>query len=176
MDLGAQMAYQGVPHLGKYKKRFEKSHDRLLRLQHIPFPLKTKIQFVKGSIYPCAFYGVEVLPLGESHTKKLKSAICTALIGEAHSSNPALAILAIPDLLYPLLELVHRVIRASARLLGRLTPDDKSCSIAWHPFIQACHTSAKDQRHVWPTTFRKWDGNLGQMATYKLMPSLVCTC
>ena len=60
MDLGAQVTYQGVPNLGKFRNRLEKVHARLLKLQRIPHSLHTKIQLVKGAIFPAVFYGAEI--------------------------------------------------------------------------------------------------------------------
>ena len=126
MDLGAQMTYQGVPNLGKFRARLEKVHDRLLRLQRIPHSLNTKIRLVKGAIYPAAYYGAEILPLGDSHSKKLRTAISNALLGPSSSRNAALAISAMPGLLDPFLELMLRVFSAARRMLLRMSTQQRA--------------------------------------------------
>jgi len=125
MDLGAQVTYQGVPNLGKFRNRLEKVHARLLKLQRIPHSLHTKIQLVKGAIFPAVFYGAEILPLGDSHTRKLRTSISNALLGHSHSRNAALALAATPQLLDPFLELVLRVLMAIKRMMIRATDTER---------------------------------------------------
>eukprot|EP00435_Cladocopium_sp_Y103_P054135 s857_g17.t1 len=124
MDLGAQHTYQGGPKLGKFHLRLTKAHQRLLRLQHAMLPLSTKVQLIKGAVFPVAFYGAEVLPLGESHCRKLRTALSGALLGPSTTRNPALAMLAIPHMVDPQLELLIRAIRTMKRLYHSLTPDE----------------------------------------------------
>ena len=126
MDLGAQLTYQGSPQLGKYKKRLEKAHMRLLRLQQIKLPLPVKTQLVKGSIYPVALYGTEVIPLGETHIKKLRTAISNALLGPSQTRNPALAIMAVNHLVDPQLELLLRMLRSMKRLACSLDEETRT--------------------------------------------------
>eukprot|EP00435_Cladocopium_sp_Y103_P014298 s1780_g3.t1 len=151
-DLGAQLTYQGVPNLGKHRSRLEKVHARLLRLQRVPHSLQTKILLVKNAIYPAAFYGIEVLPLGDSHTKKLRTAISNALLGPCPSRNPALALAGMPALFDPFLELLLRVIGAIRRMLFKTTDLDRRrrwLQYAWDTDVLLHHTDRKSlPRHM----------------------------
>lgn len=125
MDLGAQLNYQGSPTLGKFKNRLEKAHARLLRLQHAILPLSIKTQLIKGAVFPAAFYGSEVIPLGESHTRRLRTAMSNAALGPSITRNPALAILAIPGLNDPQLEVILRAVRAMRRFANNLDETER---------------------------------------------------
>jgi hypothetical protein len=122
-DLGAQHTYQGVPQLGKFRDRLEKAHQRLLRLQKTHHPMRIKTMLIHGAVYPAAFFGAEILPVGDTHCRKLRTAINVALYGDSPTQNPAIAVAATPGLLDPMLELVVRVLCAIQRMLRKLPPD-----------------------------------------------------
>ena len=126
MDLGAMMTYQGAPQLGKFRQRLERAHQRLQRLERHQLPHHTKALLVKNSVVPLAFYGSEVIPLGETHVGKLRSAISNAMLGHSQSRNAALAILAMPKLQDPMLELVIRSIRAMKKMYNLMTPAEQA--------------------------------------------------
>eukprot|EP00435_Cladocopium_sp_Y103_P027485 s359_g6.t1 len=132
LDLGAVMTYQGVPHLGRYKQRLSKAMQRLTRLEAVPLPLDTKIQLTRGSVLPVALYGIEVIPLGESHIRRLRSAMSNAMLGHSQTRNAALAILALPKMRDPQVEILLRSLRALQKLYVSLPPDQQAmfCRIA----------------------------------------------
>ena len=116
------MTYQGVPHLGKFKQRLDKAMQRLARIEALTLPLDTKTQLTRGSVLPVALYGTEVIPLGEVHIRKLRSAISNALLGHSQTRNAALALLAIPKMQDPMLDIVLRSLRAMRKLFLSLSP------------------------------------------------------
>lgn len=65
-------------------------------------------------------YGAEVLPIGESHCRKMRTALSSTLLGPSQPRNAALAMLAVPNTIDPQLELVLRAIRAAKRMCRRL--------------------------------------------------------
>lgn len=132
LDLGAIMTYQGVPHLGRYRERLAKAMKRLDRLESVPLPLSSKIQLTRGSVMPVALYGTEVIPLGEAHVRKLRSAMSNALLGHSNTRNAALALLALPQLLDPQVDIILRSLRALKKLYLSLPPDQQAifCTIA----------------------------------------------
>ena len=68
-------------------------------------------------------YGSEVQPIGEIHCKKLRTALSTALLGSSQTRNAALAILAVPNMADPQIELVLRAMRTAKRFCRRLPSD-----------------------------------------------------
>ena len=81
------------------------------------------------------------LPLGDSHTRKLRTSISNALLGHSHSRNAALALAATPQLLDPFLELVLRVLMAIKRMMIRATDTERKTFFRMAAPILGCHTN-----------------------------------
>eukprot|EP00438_Fugacium_kawagutii_P022469 Skav232355 [mRNA] locus=scaffold2646:490520:494785:+ [translate_table: standard] len=125
-ELGAHHTYVGPPRLGKLKERLQTATDRLQALQKMPHALDTKIHLVRAGIYPVAFYGVELTPLGTAHTNQLRTSVCDALLGHSSSRNSYVALHVTPDILDPELHVIHLALRAARRFLLRASPEESS--------------------------------------------------
>ena len=124
MDLGSQMTYAGPPQLGKIKKRLDRARARLTRLTTMDVPLQSKSHLALGGVYPVAFYGIAMIPLGSQHVDTLRSATASALLGPCKSRNSALALAATPACLDPFEYVVLTVIRTIRRFLLHLSPHE----------------------------------------------------
>eukprot|EP00438_Fugacium_kawagutii_P026178 Skav220536 [mRNA] locus=scaffold1629:218190:228022:+ [translate_table: standard] len=90
-DLGCNMTYQGAAVFGRMQDRFDRAKDRLVKLQHAPWPVSVKIHMIRMSVYPVAFYGVELLLVPVKVLDSLRSQIATAILGTgAKSANSAI--------------------------------------------------------------------------------------
>ena len=85
--------------------------------------MRIKTMLIHGAMYPEAFFGAEILPVGDTHCRKLRTAINVALYGDSPTRNPAIAVAATPGLLDPMLELIVRVLCAIQRMLRKFPPD-----------------------------------------------------
>ena len=124
MELGTQMTYAGPPVLGKFKTRLAKASQRLQRLRTMKLKLRSKAMLIMGGVYPVAFYGIAMLPLGQSHVDTLRKLCADGLLDASHSRNSALAIAATPNMLDPLEYIVVTVIRSIRRFLLQLTAEE----------------------------------------------------
>eukprot|EP00438_Fugacium_kawagutii_P018507 Skav201480 [mRNA] locus=scaffold828:134544:137840:- [translate_table: standard] len=125
-DLGCVHTYRGCPKLGQFVDRLSRSHDKLLRLQHMPHDCQVKSKLVMGAAYPTAFYGVELLPLGEHHLQQMRPKVSNAFLGPNGSRNSALAIACMPGLDDPLVFILCRVLRSARRFLLGLDSADSA--------------------------------------------------
>eukprot|EP00438_Fugacium_kawagutii_P019463 Skav230466 [mRNA] locus=scaffold186:317909:336027:+ [translate_table: standard] len=123
-ELGSHHTYLGPPKLGKVKERIQTAIDRLLVLQKMPHALDTKIHLIRAGIYPVAFYGVELMPLGVAYTNQLRTAVCDALFGHSQSRNSFVALHVTPDLMDPELHVIFLALRAARRYMLRASPAD----------------------------------------------------
>eukprot|EP00438_Fugacium_kawagutii_P019348 Skav204105 [mRNA] locus=scaffold1472:214438:219609:+ [translate_table: standard] len=119
-DLGCVHTYKGCPKLGQFVQRLAKSHSMLQRLQTMPHDCCVKAQLVMGAAYPAAFYGVEVLPIGEHHLQTMRPKVTNAVLGVNSSRNSALALNCFPGLDDPLVYIIMKVIRSARRFLATL--------------------------------------------------------
>ena len=101
MDFGAQMTSRGPPVLGRFKTRLERARLKLIRLRSMKLPLPTRSTLLKGGVYPLAFYGLAVLPLGVTHFDQLRPLCADGLLGKSASRNRAIALIAAPHALDP---------------------------------------------------------------------------
>eukprot|EP00438_Fugacium_kawagutii_P019091 Skav234719 [mRNA] locus=scaffold634:296928:300053:- [translate_table: standard] len=116
-ELGAQHTYLGSPKLGKMQERLQEAHRKLDILQRLPHALDVKIHLIQAGVYAAAFYGVELVPLGKSHTDSLRTSVCAALLGPSSSRNSYVALLCMPGLLDPELHVIKVAISAAQRFL-----------------------------------------------------------
>ena len=124
-DLGSPMTYKGPCKLGSFRARLQDAQQRLKRVQSLPYDLTTKTRLVATSVYPAAFYGSEILPLGSSHVDQLRPTIVNALYGESSSRNSTLALHIAPDILDPMVYLTYQAICAARHYLLAATPDQQ---------------------------------------------------
>eukprot|EP00438_Fugacium_kawagutii_P005211 Skav208600 [mRNA] locus=scaffold598:192186:198849:+ [translate_table: standard] len=124
-ELGAHHTYAGVPKLGKLHDRIQSAIERLEQLQRMPHGLTVKLHLVRASVYAVAFYGAELVPLGTSHTDRIRQATCDAILGPSHSRNSHVAMLCMPKLLDPELFVIREAILAAQRFLNRATDDQR---------------------------------------------------
>ena len=112
-DLGSPMTYKGPCKLGSFRERLQEAHQRLKRVQSLPHDISTKTRLVATSVYPAAFYGSELVPLGSVHVNQLRPQIISAIYGESSSRNSALALHLTPKLLDPMVYLIYQTICAA---------------------------------------------------------------
>ena len=118
------------------KLRFQEVEKRIDILQAMPHDLRTKCHLVKSAIFPKFIFGTELVPLGRSHTDKLRSKIVDAILGNSISRNSAIAFLCLPKILDPELEVLHHAISAARRFLQRAPADAAQQFLN----IAACHS------------------------------------
>ena len=123
MDLGSQMTYRGPPILGTFRKRLERAQLRLSKLKYLKLPLPSKTTLLKCGIYPLAFYGLAILPVGSQHFDQFRPLCADALFGSSASRNSAIALLATPNCLDPLEYAIISVLRVVKRFLLQLPPE-----------------------------------------------------
>ena len=83
-------------------------------------PLKSKTTLILGGVFPVAFYGIAMLPLGVAHIDGLRKLCADGLFDVSHSRNSALAVVATPNMLDPLEYIVITAIRTVRRFLLQL--------------------------------------------------------
>ena len=89
-DLGCQVTYYGNPKLGSMQERFQKAKKRAQVLKLMGWDLSLKNHMLLTSILPVAFYGAELIHVGQAHFDTLRSHFSQALVGETvRSLNPA---------------------------------------------------------------------------------------
>ena len=92
-DLGVEMHYSGPNRLGHTKARFQDGFDRLSRLAKLNVTLSIKEHLLEASVWPAALFGSEFYPVPNQTLMSLRSSAADALLGCAHSMNPAIALL-----------------------------------------------------------------------------------
>eukprot|EP00438_Fugacium_kawagutii_P022979 Skav236568 [mRNA] locus=scaffold2180:68365:72048:+ [translate_table: standard] len=143
MDLGCQHVYRGCPKLGKYQDRLVHAKHLLKRVESMPHDTTTKTHLIMGGIYPLAFYGLEVLPLGLHHFQKLRPGISNAILGHCDSRNSAIAISCTPRLEDPLVYVMLKILRTCRRFLITLTAVERSLFYA----IASSHSTKHTDCH-----------------------------
>ena len=124
MDLGCVMHYKGTHRLGKYAQRIKEGIRRLQMLASLPHDLPTKAKLAKVGIFPQAFYGAELMPLGSQHALQFRNQLATGLLGKSASRNSAIAVACTPGLLDPEVYLIFQAIRSARRYLSRSRPEE----------------------------------------------------
>eukprot|EP00438_Fugacium_kawagutii_P030139 Skav208655 [mRNA] locus=scaffold3489:130348:135513:+ [translate_table: standard] len=125
-DLGCVHTYRGCPRLGQFPARLSKAHGQLTRLQSMPHDCHVKFQLVMGAAYPAAFYGVEILPIGEHHMQQMRPKVVNAVLGPSQSRNSTIALACSPGLDDPLVFILCKVLRSAKRFLHSLSPVDQT--------------------------------------------------
>ena len=92
-DLGCPLRYQGAARMGKLADRLTEAKERLTRVKGLRADLDVKAKIIAASVYPVAFHGAELFPLGQQHTKSLRHHVAEALIGPSESMSAALVTL-----------------------------------------------------------------------------------
>ena len=92
-DLGVEMHYSGPNRLGHTKARFQEGFDRLSRLAKLNVALSIKEHLLEASVWPAALFGSEFYPVPNQTLMSLRSSAADAVLGSAHSMNPAIALL-----------------------------------------------------------------------------------
>ena len=143
-DLGCQVTYYGNPRLGSLHQRFNKAKKRLQRLKHLRWDLTLKKQMIFSCVMPAAFYGAEIVYIGQSHFDSLRTAIAQALVGEtAKSMNPAIFLhCADSNELDPQLFVILQAIKQARLYLFRADDEDRK------RFLQVLATPTKNSRDV----------------------------
>ena len=118
--------------LGNFRKRLQRAKIRLTKLRSFKAKLSVKTTLLKGGIYPLAFYGLCVLPLGQQHFDQLRPLCADGLFGRSASRNSAIALVACPKALDPSEYAIIPALRAIKRFVLQL--DDVQyrtfCSLA----------------------------------------------
>ena len=117
MNLGCQMTYRGPPKLGRFRNRLTSAFNRLDRLQKLPQPLDEKIHLSTSSVYACAFYGVQFIPVGSEHFNKLRTALADSLLGPSISRNSAIAIDCLPGIDDPMVFAICLALKSARKFL-----------------------------------------------------------
>eukprot|EP00438_Fugacium_kawagutii_P030218 Skav204129 [mRNA] locus=scaffold2473:102891:112311:+ [translate_table: standard] len=119
------------PHEAEVMQDFQtsQSQDRLAELQRMPHATDAKIHLVVGGIYPVAFYGAELVPLGCSHTDAIRTAVCDAVLGPSPSRNNYVAMLCMPGILDPELHVIKVAISAAQRYLRKASQSQRQSFI-----------------------------------------------
>ena len=92
-DLGCPLRYQGAARMCKLHDRLGKAKERLARLKVSHVDIDVKAQVISASVYPVAFHGSELFPVGQQHTRSLRYHVAEALVGPSESMASALVTL-----------------------------------------------------------------------------------
>ena len=117
MNLGCQMTYRGPPKLGCFRSRLAKAINRLDQLRKLKRPLDEKIKLANSSVFACAFYGVQFIPLGISHFDRVRVALADSLLGTSASRNSALAIDCLPGIDDPLVLAIILAVKTARKFI-----------------------------------------------------------
>ncbi len=151
MDLGSQLTYRGPPRLGKFRQRLHHAHGRLDRIQRLPNPLDEKIRLVLAGVYPCAFYGLQLLPVGTQHFARLRVAVANCLLGLSRSRNSAIALACLPGIDDPALAAIILAVKAARRFVLAASEE-----IKWQFFEMASLSNGAPQTCRGPASCLKY--------------------
>lgn len=88
----------------------------------MPHDVQVKTHLVMGGTFPAAFYGVELVPLGEQHIRTMRPSVANGILGHNHSRNSEIAIACLPRLDDPLVFILLKVFRTIRRFVSTLSP------------------------------------------------------
>lgn len=144
-DLGCHVTYHGNPRLGSVHERLQRAKDRLDRIRKQTWDYLVKIQIILASVIPVAFYGAELIYLGEQHLDSLRTQIAHSIVGEKlRSMNPAIFIhCATLRPLDPLLVLILQALKAAMKFLRNTSDENK-----WW-FLKILSQPLKNSHAVW---------------------------
>ena len=121
-DLGCPLRYQGAVRLCKLHSRLAKAKDRLTRLKYHATDMDAKAKVISASVYPVAFHGAELCPIGSAHTRSLRHHVAEALVGPSESMCAALVTLCASRYVKdPELQVILNACAAARRFLLRQT-------------------------------------------------------
>lgn len=89
-DLGVQMHYAAVTHLGCALDRLEAGIAKIHRLWHAPYQIDRKCFLIQSGIYPSMFYGTFAVYLGKKRFAKIRTTIGNAVLHRTVNTNPML--------------------------------------------------------------------------------------
>ena len=119
-DLGCPLRYQGAVRMCKLHSRLAKAKERLARLKHHATDLDAKAKVISASVYPVAFHGAELCPIGTAHTRSLRHHVAEALVGPSESMCAALVTLCASRFVRdPELQVILNACAAARRFLFR---------------------------------------------------------
>lgn len=97
-DLGMFMQYSGRARLGSLVDRLTEGHSRLQRMQYQPWDIQVKTHVVCSAVYPAAFHGAEVFPIGQQHLDRFRSKTAEAILQLPNTSmSPVIFFMALPS-------------------------------------------------------------------------------
>ncbi len=101
--------------------------QKLTQLANHPlyFVSQTALALDISGVYPSVFYGCELVPIGEAHTDHLRSQVANSILGPSISRNSSIALLCIPGVLGPEIEVIVRVMCKARRFQNRCSPQDR---------------------------------------------------
>ena len=83
----------------------------------LPHDLSTKTRLISASVYPAAFFGCELVPLGTAHVDQIRPELATALYGNSASRNSAVAIHLTPKIIDPQIYVIYQALCAARYFL-----------------------------------------------------------
>ena len=89
-DLGIQMRYAAITHLGDAIARIQAGLERIRRLWHAPYTIEKKCSLVQTGVYPVMFFGAFGVYIGKKHFSKIRTMIGDAFLHRTTYSNPFL--------------------------------------------------------------------------------------
>ena len=89
-DLGIQMHYAQVTHLGCLASRIEDGLLRLRRLWHAPYAIWKKGHLLQTGIYPAMFYGAFSSYIGRKKFSAIRTLMGDAILHRTSNTNPFL--------------------------------------------------------------------------------------
>lgn len=102
--------------------RFAKAKKRLLRLQKQHWSHEVKLRMIRSSVYPTAFYGIELVLAPSHEIASLRTQVARAILGTAcRTVSSAILLNVIPNLLYPFVRAIVASLKQAKQLLHALT-------------------------------------------------------
>ena len=89
-DLGVQMHYASITHLGSALDRIDAGIAKINRLWHAPYQLERKCFLIQSGIFPSMFYGSFAVYLGKKRFAKVRTTIGNAVLHRTINTNPML--------------------------------------------------------------------------------------
>lgn len=72
-DLGIQMRYAAMTHLGDAFARIQAGLERIRRLWHAPYTIEKKCSLVQTGVFPVMFFGAFGVYIGKKHFSKIRT-------------------------------------------------------------------------------------------------------
>lgn len=122
------MQYTGRSRLGSLADHMEEGLARLRRIHFHNWPLEVKAQVVRSSIYPAAFHGCELFPIGEQHLTRFRSKTAEAILQiKNQSMSPVIFFLAVPcNIVDPGLHVIQQALLQARQWLLQCTQVERN--------------------------------------------------